>query len=260
MRTHVAPRRRLLVLTCATIAFLCAACSSPSASPTAVAIPTTLVTPPAHSASSASTPAFVPPPVEPTNRPPVVTLSGGAGCHPVWYYEVEPCSVHFAANASDPDGDPLTYAWSGCTQGNGTGADCQIAAPGKYTATVTVTDSHGGSTTVSDTTEGTNLPPYQEPWGCGRAVGTGTPRSGDLLSCWWDGFNGDPDGDLWSCVSFTVGAPCFGGRFRECGGLGDAIVVEFWGGRPGTCPVSIVVADRWGARFTSPPQSIEVLP
>ncbi|WP_251840939.1 ThuA domain-containing protein, partial [Oceanitalea stevensii] len=63
-----------------------------------------------------------------------------------------PLAVSFTATATDPDDDtPLTYAWD---FGDGTTADTAQAshtytAPGRYTATVTVTDARGAQTTES---------------------------------------------------------------------------------------------------------------
>ncbi|WP_452176640.1 ThuA domain-containing protein [Georgenia satyanarayanai] len=63
-----------------------------------------------------------------------------------------PLAVSFTATATDPDGDtPLTYAWD---FGDGTTADTAQAShtytvPGRYTATVTVTDARGATTTES---------------------------------------------------------------------------------------------------------------
>jgi len=89
-----------------------------------------------------------PAPVVPANRPPVVK----ARC--------EPCTVmvstrsQVTADASDPDGDTLRYAWSAPTStfDQPTAATTPWLAPGVVGAvpvTVTVDDGHGG--TASDT-------------------------------------------------------------------------------------------------------------
>ena len=98
-----------------------------------------------------------PPPPEP-NRPPTVTVS----CDPC---EVETNeTVNLRADASDPDGDPLTYRWNapaGQFTGGTSGATTTWQAPddpGSVPISVTVTDGNGGS--ASDTANITvNAPP-----------------------------------------------------------------------------------------------------
>lgn len=78
-----------------------------------------------------------PPPTQDDNKPPTVrltaTTAGGNA----------PLTVSFNAEASDPDDDPLTYAWS---FGNGERAEGNSSRtvtynkPGVYTAVVTVSD------------------------------------------------------------------------------------------------------------------------
>ncbi|HEY3322682.1 MAG TPA: PKD domain-containing protein [Planctomycetota bacterium] len=56
-------------------------------------------------------------------------------------------TVSFTASAVDPNGDPLTYSWD---YGNGVKATGQTVTyaypvPGTYTATVTISDGHGGT-------------------------------------------------------------------------------------------------------------------
>ncbi len=72
--------------------------------------------------------------------------------------------VHITTNASDPDGDPLTYTWR--TNGGrivGTGAavdlDTTGAAPGNYTVTVRVDDGRGGAADCTSTVEVKAVPP-----------------------------------------------------------------------------------------------------
>jgi outer membrane protein OmpA-like peptidoglycan-associated protein len=87
-----------------------------------------------------------PPPAAPANRPPTVR----ARC--------EPCTVEvgksstLSAEASDPDGDPLTYRWSAPagTLGNANDRQTPWTAPmqeGPVVATVVVTDSRGATAT-----------------------------------------------------------------------------------------------------------------
>ncbi len=98
-----------------------------------------------------------PPPPEP-NRPPTVTVS----CDPC---EVETNeTVNLRADASDPDGDPLTYRWNapaGQFTSGTSGATTTWQAPddpGSVPISVTVTDGNGGS--ASDTANITvNAPP-----------------------------------------------------------------------------------------------------
>lgn len=61
-----------------------------------------------------------------------------------------PLYVHFEANASDPDGDPLTYLWdfgmstSASDTSTSAHAHASYTTPGRYTATLTVSDGRGG--------------------------------------------------------------------------------------------------------------------
>jgi outer membrane protein OmpA-like peptidoglycan-associated protein len=81
---------------------------------------------------------FIPPPV---NRPP--TIECQTNTVDLWSGE----SKELRAKASDPDGDNLTYAWSG-TGVKGSGASAKFDAAGvkagSYTVTVTVDDGRGG--------------------------------------------------------------------------------------------------------------------
>lgn len=62
-------------------------------------------------------------------------------------------SVTLTATASDPEGDPITYAWttsSGRVTGNGTSATLMLdgaSPPSTATITVSATDTHGNTTT-----------------------------------------------------------------------------------------------------------------
>lgn len=76
------------------------------------------------------------------NRPPTVRLS---------YSPANPTpndTIYFQANASDPDGDPLTYKWflNDVEQTKATAPSVQWAnpAPGTYTMRVVVSDGKGG--------------------------------------------------------------------------------------------------------------------
>jgi outer membrane protein OmpA-like peptidoglycan-associated protein len=66
--------------------------------------------------------------------------------------------VHITTNASDPDGDKLTYTWranAGQIVGSGAAADLDTSglAPGNYTVTVRVDDGRGGAADCSSTVE-----------------------------------------------------------------------------------------------------------
>ena len=82
---------------------------------------------------------------EPDNRPPTAEpfVSPRTGPAPLY--------AHFEARASDPDGDALTYLWD-FGQGDGPSdqstsshAHVTYADPGRYTATLTVSDGKGGT-------------------------------------------------------------------------------------------------------------------
>lgn len=87
----------------------------------------------------------------PPNQPPTVSCASDRP-------EVLPGeSVNIRASASDPEGDPLTYAWSataGRVTGTGAAAALDFASttpPASATVTVRVTDNHG-NTAASDCT------------------------------------------------------------------------------------------------------------
>jgi hypothetical protein len=166
--------------------------------------------------------------------------------------------VTFTANARDPDDDRLTYSWSGCASGDEPTSRCRIDRPGEFEARVTVRDGRGGRAEATGTAEGTNRAPnpalstcfaYCCPGGsCSCASGL---PPGQPATCWWEGWDDlDPDGDSWSCGRVTVQGNCTGGGVAACGGLGDAIEVDFRTGTGGSCSVSVVVREAWGAERT----------
>ena len=72
--------------------------------------------------------------------------------------------VHITTNASDPDGDPLTYTWranAGQVVGNGAAVDFDTTglAPGTYSVTVRVEDGKGGAADCSSTIDVKPVPP-----------------------------------------------------------------------------------------------------
>jgi hypothetical protein len=60
-------------------------------------------------------------------------------------------AVNFAANASDPDGDPLTYSWAFGDGSTATGQSVTYVypRPGVYNVTVTVNDSRGANASAT---------------------------------------------------------------------------------------------------------------
>jgi outer membrane protein OmpA-like peptidoglycan-associated protein len=72
--------------------------------------------------------------------------------------------VHITTNASDPDGDPLTYTWhanAGQITGSGAAVDFDTTglAPGNYSVTVRVDDGRGGAADCTSTVEVKSVPP-----------------------------------------------------------------------------------------------------
>ena len=81
------------------------------------------------------------------NNPPVISSAATASPNPA----TAGSSVTFAAAASDPDGNALSYAWTfgDGASANGPSAVHAYAAAGTYTASVTVSDGLGGSVSSS---------------------------------------------------------------------------------------------------------------
>ena len=57
------------------------------------------------------------------SKPPtvVVTFQGPSACTPL---PRKPCALDVLAEAADPDGDPIRYAWSGCASGTSPSPVC----------------------------------------------------------------------------------------------------------------------------------------
>ncbi|WP_246856052.1 PKD domain-containing protein [Nocardioides xinjiangensis] len=109
-----------------------------------------------------------------------------------------PLYVHFEANATDPDGDDLTYLWD-FGQGDGpsdqsTAAHAHVtyADPGSYTATLTVSDGEGGTYEEEFEITVTGEAP--------RVTATATPTSGRAPLV--VGFSGTAEDDQGGAITY----------------------------------------------------------
>jgi hypothetical protein len=225
-----------------------AACSAPDRNPVEPAaqpkaVASTEPPPPTTPAAPAPAPTAAP---EPINRPPAVSLSfvDASACHPRKQSNgrVISCAVELRADAKDPDGDPITYSWSGCTSGSDRTASCVIDSPRSFAANVEVRDSHGASDRATRTAQGVNRPPF--------ASLTPTPapfRAGRVIEIY--GAIQDPDdggvcGREW-CVRAQGSGACGPSVFLDCTCLAD-LYAEVRPHSAGTCTVEVTLKDDWG--------------
>lgn len=208
---------------------------------------TLLVLSPACQSKAPATPTPLSPspspnPSSPPNRPPTVNVRGGGSCHPKVNAR---CTIEFSAEASDPDGDALTYRWSGCASGGGRTALCTIPRPGLFTGEVEVEDARGLTGRASATAEGVNLPPRAE-------------MSGGYTG--WTDSNGRPYllffGNVFDDEGFTCGRQYCNGTsasgpcrvyLNQCTCLAGLEVEIHLDPGPGTCTAELHLKDEWGA-------------
>ncbi|HJX85190.1 MAG TPA: OmpA family protein, partial [Candidatus Angelobacter sp.] len=129
---------------------------------------------------------------QPANQPPVASCSANPNMVIAGSGDI----VIVRASASDPDNDPLTYAWS-ATGGNvaGTGSEVRWnsagVAPGTYTVTASVNDGHNH--TVNCSAGITVNPPPNRPPTVSCSASKSSVVSGEPVTITANG--SDPDGD-----------------------------------------------------------------
>jgi PKD repeat protein len=152
---------------------------------------------------------------------------------------VAPLAVHFSSEASDTEAGELTYAWDfgdGGTAGT-RNANHTYAAPGTYTAKVSVTDKHGATGTAQVVVTVANPPANVAPTVQAAADPTSgsTPLRVRFTSSARDA-DGDPLTSVWD--------------FGDGGRAGGASAVHTYS-RPGAYDAEVTVTDPGGRSATA---------
>ncbi len=260
----VSPRLPRVIRAC----WLCVACFLAAACGGAPSAPTTATTTPGGSS----------PPSQGTNRAPTVTLAfqGASSCVPIPPLDGMSgryCTLPVIAQASDPDGDALTYKWSGCTTYGSppNQSTCYVKQVGSVTSTVEVSDGHGNTATASITGHGVNPPPdfvnHPPSVSFGYVVPIKVPpdsRSLEALGSIGDadegelcgGGDGTAGSGLGGCPYLTavsVSGDCETDKYAVlgCYCLGGLTVDIYRTKASGTCTLKVTVRDSWGLPTTS---------
>jgi PKD repeat protein len=167
------------------------------------------------------------------NHPPTAAPGGP-------YSGTEGATVGFdGSGSSDPDGDPLGYAWSFGDGGSATAVSPShtYASAGSYTVTLTVTDTHGASSSATTTATIANLSPVVNA-GPNQVVAAGSPVT--LNASFTDGANDGP----WSyAVDWGDGSAQTTGSSAPSTPIAPSHVYA----SGGTYTVRVSVTDKFGA-------------
>jgi hypothetical protein len=151
------------------------------------------------------------------------------------------------ADASDPDGDRLSYSWSGCAFGTDARADCRVTGPSTFEATVEVSDSRGGVARASVTTRGINLPPDHV------FLPTLPPQPSQFLVTLYGNVSDPESGGLCGqqyCLDARLTGACGPSVSFRCTCLAGAEAEFRTGNGPGVCTLEVRVRDDLGAIAT----------
>ncbi len=170
------------------------------------------------------------------NRPPELRLPDADPCHPACrggFDNCNPeCALNFLARVEDPEGQELSYDWSGCVdEADGPRATCRIDQPGVYAVTLTVRDARGGLSVATAKGQGTNRAPVvagggSVPFVERRLIIDPHDPDGDPLKCAWRGTcqcTGDTQSYNQSCAIPAGAGSCFevATCFDPFGALGE---------------------------------------
>ncbi len=179
-----------------------------------------------------------PPP--PPNHPPVVSLAP----NPTKVFAESGDMIVVQATASDPDNDPLTYAWStssGKVEGSGSVIRWNSAglAPGTYTVTTKVDDGRGGTASASTDVMVEPRPNRPPTISCGaNPTKIEAGQSATITST-----ASDPDND-----PLTYSYASSGGKIN---GTGSSVQFDSTGVAPGTYTVICRTDDGRGGKADS---------
>lgn len=175
------------------------------------------------------------PPPAPENEAPTVDLTASTTAGPA------PLTVSFSAQAADPEGERVSYAWSfgnGETAAGNKSRTLTYTEPGRYTAAVTVSDGQASaSADLTVTVEAPSTPPPPEN-AAPEVTVAADPVSGAVpLDVTLSAEAADPDGDelayLWDFGDGTISSDNPASHlYREAG----------------TYTASVTVSDRKGGK------------
>lgn len=179
-------------------------------------------------------------PTTPANAAPTVTVAfqGPSACTPL---PGKPCTLTVKVDASDADGDSLSFAWSGCAAGASRQATCTVDRPGPVVAAVDVSDGHGHTVRGTASGGGTNQPP-------GVQILSVTPIDNVGAELFFSVI--DPDeGFLCGkecCEPAAVSGACRPTVALNCSCLSGLTAEVWWTASSGMCTVTFSVKDSWG--------------
>jgi PKD repeat protein len=183
------------------------------------------------------------------NGSPSVAISKTSTCAPH-------CAVTFTASPTDPDGDPISVAWSGCVSGAGLNVTCEAMQAQTLQVAATVTDSLAASSTAVSSASVVATSYAVGSWGSCAGTGTYSCSSAGPAGCSRPGTQArSVTESSWAADTTGVTAPA---STQACTQTADGYIAGYSVGSWGACSAGCgggvqyrsVTASSWKA--TSP--------